>query len=74
MMRSALRPTLGFLALFLLLGFGTAWLRGEHRSADVWINLLLSGLFASLLFGAACASLMRQKSRSRDLQGRDELQ
>lgn len=74
MMRSTLRPTLAFCAIFLLFGFGAAWLRGEHRSADVWINLLLSGLFASLLFGAACASLMRQQSRSRDLQDRDELQ
>jgi apolipoprotein N-acyltransferase len=74
MMRSALRPTLAFCAIFLLFGFGAAWLRGEHGSTNVWINLLLTALFASLVFGAACASLMRQQSRTADLQGRDELQ
>lgn len=73
MMRSALRPTLAFCAIFLLSGFGAAWLRGEHGSTNVWINLLLTALFASLIFGTACASLMRQQSRTADLQGLDEL-
>lgn len=65
-MRRALRPTLVFLACFLLLGFGSAWLWGERTVTDLLIILPLSALFASLLFGAACASLMREQPRSED--------
>lgn len=53
MMRSVLRPTLVFLACFLLLGYGSAWLWGERSTADLLIILPLTALFASLLLGAA---------------------
>ncbi|SDD90255.1 hypothetical protein [Aquimonas voraii] len=72
MMRSALRPTLVFLACFLLLGYGSAWRWGERTTTDLVIILPLTALFASLLFGAACASLMREQPRSENPQGGDK--